>query len=186
MSEVTGLDVRALAARAATGDPAAWEAVYRRSYPRLFAYARRRLPSDHAADDAVSETMLRALHRIENFTWQGAGFDAWLSGILRNVVLESHRDRHRAVSVAEPPERASAGDDASDGLIKAVDRAELLAAFTRLTPDEQELLELRVVVGLTAEGVGEVLGRQPGAVRMAQSRALHRLRVLYEESTDAR
>ena len=64
MIEATERDVRALVARAATGDPDAWEAVYRRSYARLFAYARRRMPSDHAADDAVSETMVRALNRI--------------------------------------------------------------------------------------------------------------------------
>lgn len=185
MIEASGGDVRALVARAATGDPAAWEAVYRRSYSRLFAYARRRLPSDHAADDAVSETMFRALNRIETFTWRGAGFDAWLYGILRNVVLEAHRDRGRVVSMADTPEQASPGG-ALDTLVKADDKAEMLAAFARLTPEEQELLELRVVAGLTAEGVGAMLGRRPGAIRMAQSRALNRLRVLYEESSDAR
>jgi RNA polymerase sigma-70 factor (ECF subfamily) len=177
-------DVRALAARAATGDPAAWETVYRRSYARLFAYALRRLGSEHAADDAVSETMLRALNRIETFTWRGAGFDAWLYGILRNVVLESHRDRRRMRSLADVPEQP-VSDHTLELLVKDDEVAELLAAFDCLTPDEQEMLELRVVADLSADDVGEILGRRPGAVRMAQSRALARLRVLYQGSSHA-
>ena len=49
------------------------------------------------------------------------------------------------------------------------------------TDDEQELLELRVVGRLSAEEVGEVIGKRAGAVRMAQARALSRLRSLLEE-----
>ena len=59
------------------------------------------------------------------------------------------------------------------------------AAFDRLARHEQEVLELRLVQGLSAEGVGEVLGRGAGAVRMAQSRAVGRLRTFYEECTGA-
>lgn len=184
MVGTTERDVRALVARAATGDPAAWEMVYRRSYARLHAFARQRLISDHAADDAVSETMLRAINRIETFTWRGAGFDAWLYGILRNVLLESHRERARTLSMADPPEPQTSGG-ALETLVRADDKAELLAAFARLSAEEQELLELRVVAGLSADGVAAILGRRAGAVRMAQSRAIHRLRVLYKESADA-
>jgi RNA polymerase sigma-70 factor (ECF subfamily) len=157
--------------------------VYRRSYAALFAFARRRLSSDHAADDAVSETMLRALKRIDTFSWQGAGFDAWLYGILRNVVSESHRDGRRAFSVADVPETRTTGD-VSEALVRADDASEVRAAFAALTPDEQEILELRVVAGLSADEVAAVLGRRPGAIRMAQSRALARLRALYAGVTD--
>ena len=50
------------------------------------------------------------------------------------------------------------------------------AAFERLGDEDREVLELRVVAGLSAEEVGNVLGKRAGAVRMAQSRALERLR----------
>ena len=56
--------------------------------------------------------------------------------------------------------------------------ASLRKAFEQLSPSEQELLELRVVGGLSADDVGSVLGKRAGAVRMAQARALDRLRVL--------
>lgn len=57
----------------------------------------------------------------------------------------------------------------------------LRAAFERLDPSDREVLELRLVGGLSAAGAAEVLGRREGAIRMAQSRALTRLRRLLEE-----
>ena len=57
----------------------------------------------------------------------------------------------------------------------------LRAAFERLDRDERELLELRVVAGLSSAEVADVLGKQPSAVRMAQKRALARLRVFVGE-----
>ncbi len=172
--------LRALVGKAVATDADAWEHLYRRSYPRLFAYAKRRLSSDTAADDAVSETMLRALDRISGFTWQGAGFDAWLYGILRNVVLEAYRADARtrpADSLIEPQDDASPGP--LDTLVRRDDHDQVRAAFGCLSPEGQEVLELRVVAGLSADGVAEATRRGAGAVRMAQSRALERLRGHY-------
>lgn len=175
--------LRRLVRLASQPEPDAWEAIYRRSYPRLFAYARRRLPSDATADDAVSETMLRALDRIDNFTWQGAGFDAWLYGILRNVVHEAHRHDGRVVATAEVPESSDHFVHPPDALVQRDQQTELRTAFALLSADDQEILELRVVAGLSAEGVAEARDRSAGAVRMAQSRALDRLRTHYAAVT---
>lgn len=178
-------ELRILVSRAVGGDADAWEGLYRRAYPRLFAYSRRRLRSDHEADDAVSETMLRALNRITAFTWQGAGFDAWLYGIARNVVQEAHRHSGRVSSGAYPAETETTAAGPLEQLVGRERCADVRSAFGRLSPEDQEVLELRVVAGLSADGAGEVLGRRPGAVRMAQSRALGRFRGFFEEVTGA-
>lgn len=70
-----------------------------------------------------------------------------------------------------PPEHAVAREQAEH----------VRSAFARLSLDEQEVLELRVVAGLSSDGAAHVLGKKPGAVRMAQARALARLRVMMEE-----
>lgn len=54
-------------------------------------------------------------------------------------------------------------------------------AFASLPSEDQELLELRVIGGLDSKAVGAVVGKRDGAVRMAQSRALQKLRKLMEE-----
>jgi RNA polymerase sigma-70 factor (ECF subfamily) len=174
-------DVRALVARAKDGDPDAWEGLYRLTYPRLLAYASRRLWARDEADDAVSETFARAFRRIGAFEWSGGGISAWLFGILRNVVLEANR-RSRRPGPAAPDVRAE--DDVLDGLVLDEEARAVRAAFVTLSPDDQEVLELRVVGELSADEVASVLGKQPGAVRMAQSRALARLRAALDQDGD--
>ena len=171
-----------LVGRAQRKDPDAWEALYRRNYRGLFAYSRRRLFSDEAADDAVSETMTRALVAIDRFRWKGAGIDAWLMGIARLVVLEHQRSALRPPALSMP---LAPVQGPLDHLVAAEQASDVRLAFEKLSSDDRELLELRVVAGLSAEGVGEVLDKKPGAVRMAQTRALSRLRVALGEVTDA-
>jgi RNA polymerase sigma-70 factor (ECF subfamily) len=174
-------DQPALVARAREGEPAAWEALYRHLYPRLLAYAERRLDRE-AARDAVSEAMARAVARITRFTWNGAGFDAWVFAILRHVVIDMQRAvaRRAQAGAAEPDEAPSSAPDPLDCLLGAEASSAVRAAFEKLCPCDREVLELRVVAGLSSDEVAAVIGKRPGTVRMAQARALDRLRELLE------
>ena len=174
--------LRVVVARAVARDADAWEHLYRRGYPSMFAYARRRLDSEAAADDAVSEAMTRAIEKIDRFTWRGAGFDAWLYGILRNVVLEQRRSAGRDLpSELADPVPTDPEHDPSAIVARAERDRELRTAFASLDDGDRELLELRVVAGLSADAVAEVTGKRAGAVRMGQKRALARLRTRMED-----
>ncbi len=182
--------LRLLVSRAQQQDPDAWEQLYRHCRPGLLGFARRRLPDDHAAEDAVSEAFMRAIERVDTFTWQGAGFDAWMYGIARNVVLERHRgvqrdDRLGAKEAGRMDPRGWGGPEVDDDLVQDEEHGRVRRAFAQLGDDDRELLELRVIGGLTADEVGAVLDKKPGAIRMAQSRALERLRAAMEASADA-
>lgn len=164
-----------LVERAVALDADAWETLYRRAYDALFGYAYRRLGSVEASEDAVSETMMRAMRSIDRYVPGEARIDAWLVGIMRNVVLESWRASARDRRATELPVPVGEAP-AVEGVIAQEEAHEVRAAFAKLTAEEQELLELRVMLGLSAEEVGGILQRRPGAVRMAQHRALGRLR----------
>jgi RNA polymerase sigma-70 factor (ECF subfamily) len=169
-------EVAGLVARARTGDEEAWVLLYRQVHPGLYAFARRRLWTHDDAVDAVNETMARAVASLASFRDLDGAFAGWLFGILRNVVMNLQRAAARPV----PTEAEVATPDALEPLLAGEDADELRAAFAQLTPADRELLELRVVAGLSADEVATALGRSPGAVRMAQSRALARLRELLE------
>lgn len=174
-------ELESLVEQARKSDPDAWEVLYRAVYARLLHYAQRRLRDREEADDAVSETFARAYSAIDRFRSKG-GFEAWLYGILRNVVLESFRasgGKGSALDVDPPTLEAGPLDQ----LLHDEEFARLRSAFVQLSHEDQEVLELRVVGGLDAAGVAAVLGKRPGAVRMAQSRALERLRIAMEESS---
>lgn len=176
-----GVDVPALVARAREGDGAAWEQLYRRAYPRLLAYASRRLSGQDEAREAVSEAMARAVAGLHRFRGEGAGFDGWLYGILRHVVLDAQRARQRQV-YDDVPEQVDDAPQPLDRVVQDEDAMRVRTAFARLSPKDQELLELRVVGELSSEHTAAVLGRRPGAVRMAQARALTKLRQMLEET----
>ena len=166
--------------RARAGDQEAWAALYRRAYPRLVSFAHRRLGNPDLAKDAVSETMARAVAAIASYTRDDDGFSAWLFGICRHVIADMQRALYRSL-----PERLLRHEPDPPGpaeaLLESEERAAVRAAFARLEPEEQELLELRVVAGLSSSEAAVALGKQPGAVRMAQMRALARLRAFVEE-----
>jgi RNA polymerase sigma-70 factor, ECF subfamily len=170
------------------GDEAAWELLYRRLYPRVQAYFARRLGGLHA-EDAVSETMARAVRGIDRFVLGPAGFDGWVFGIARRVAADHYRraaqlQRQDVAAARLVGGAGGLAERPDDGLITADDEAQLRRLFGRLSEGEQEILELRVIAGLTAEQVAAVLGRAPGAVRTAQSRALARLRRLMAEDDE--
>jgi RNA polymerase sigma-70 factor (ECF subfamily) len=164
--------------RARDGDADAWDVLYRTSYPRLLAYARRRLP-DEVARDLVGETMARAVESIDRYDTRQGRFEAWLFGICRMLLRQAARQAGRPARA--PLDDPSHGAGVEDRLDADVEATAMRAAYGKLTDDERELLDLRVIGALSAEEVGVILGRKPGAVRMAQSRALARLRVFFEE-----
>ncbi len=118
--------------------------------------------------------MARAVARIATFQWRDGGFDAWLYGILRHVVIDAQRADAREFRRRVPAEASAASP--LDFVLEGEEAEAVRGAFAELLPADQEVLQLRVVAGLSAEEVGVVLGKRPGAVRMAQSRALAQLR----------
>jgi RNA polymerase sigma-70 factor, ECF subfamily len=175
------LDEPAIVTAAGTGDRTAWEVLYRRLYPRLRAYVARRVDTGHV-EDTVSETMARAVRGIDSYQPGPAGFDGWVFGIARRVCADYHRHRARLRRqdgvVAAMAEVIEDGAAPGDPAAAADEHAELRRAFKLLLPGDQQVLELRVIAGLTVEQAAGVLEKAPGAVRTAQSRALGRLRQL--------
>ncbi|HXY28841.1 MAG TPA: sigma-70 family RNA polymerase sigma factor [Acidimicrobiales bacterium] len=171
-------------AAARRGDRAAWEQLYRHLHPRLRAFFARRMGRE-TAEDAVNETLAKAIAGITRYEPGATGFDGWVFGIARHV----HADHYRR-SARDRRERQVAHRVDGSGPENSLpvdhdldlrdDHARLRAHFDRLDPGEQEILELRVVAGLSSDQVAALLGKSPGAVRTAQSRALTHLRHLVE------
>lgn len=182
MSDPEPSDQQRLVRAASGGDGAAWEELYRSIYPRLRAYFVRRVGAEFA-DDGISETMTRAVASIHRFRWSESGFDGWVFGIARHVSSDHYRHRDRAQRYRHIDGQLSTvstnGTEPVDQeLVTTHDQELVQKVFGELSAAEQELLELRIIAGLSAEQVGRVLGKRPGAVRTAQARALAHLREL--------
>ncbi|MFC6092461.1 sigma-70 family RNA polymerase sigma factor [Saccharothrix lopnurensis] len=167
---------------AVRGDRAAAARLLTIVRPLVVRYCRARVGRQErsytSADDVAQEVCLAVLTSLPTYRDHGRPFLAFVYGIAAHKVADAHRAalRNRAEPVPEVPD---APDDSADPERSAL-RGELsrkLGELLRLLPDkQQEILLLRVVVGLTAEQTAQVVDATPGAVRVAQHRALTRLR----------
>ncbi|MFG3601457.1 RNA polymerase sigma factor ShbA [Micromonospora chersina] len=180
-----------LVRRAASGDPVAIELLLTDVRPGLVRYCRARLGrvggAYTTADDVAQEVCVAVLRALPRYREQGVPFAAFVYGIAAHKVADAQRSavRDAAVTPTEMPlERPDAAPGPEQQAV-ASDLARRLSALLRRLPDVQrEIVLLRVAVGLSAEEVGDVVGMSAAAVRMAQSRALARLRTLAGGSLD--
>ncbi len=169
--------VEALVERARHGDREALAGLYDRYRDRVARFATGRLSDAEKAEDVTSETFEAMLRNLRSYQ-PGTDFEAWLFTIAHRRVSDYFRriGRRREVELDDAVHPASAGPE--DDLVAAESLAEVARAFRDLRPDQQEVLSLRVLAGLSAAQVGEVLGKSEGAVRVSQHRALASLREL--------
>ena len=131
-----------------------------------------------AAEDVASETWLQAARDIRRFRGDAAGFRVWLFRVARNRALEelrrSGRRKEDLAGLYAAPDRASRDDPAREAVERLATR-QALRLIAELPANQAEAVMLRVVVGLDVTQTAEVLGKRPGAIRIAAMRGLRRL-----------
>jgi RNA polymerase sigma-70 factor, ECF subfamily len=172
----------AVVADAVAGDRGALREVLEIVRPIVVRYCRARLGmaerSGLSADDVAQEVCLAVITALPRYREQGRPFLAFVYGIAAHKVADAHRaqSRYRAEPIDELPERATF-EAGPEQLALEADLSARMNALLQVLPDKQrEILILRVVVGLSAEETAEAVRSSPGAVRVAQHRALSRLR----------
>lgn len=120
--------------------------------------------------------VLRALPAYQD---RGVPFEAFVHGIASRKVVDVQRGVLRGpMPVAEVPEAAS-DEPGPEGLAMLRGQAaHIVALLAELPASQREIIRLRVAVGLSTEETGAALGMSAGAVRVAQHRALARLRAM--------
>jgi RNA polymerase sigma-70 factor, ECF subfamily len=171
-----------LVSAAVDGDPNAIEGVLRWIRPLVVRYCRTRIGGHEktiaSADDVAQEVCLALLTALPTYRDQGRPFLAFVYGIAAHKVADARRSaaRNRAEPVPEVPDTT----DLTEGPEARVMQGEFAGRMARLLESvsdrQRDILHLRVVVGLSVEETAEVVGSTPGAVRVAQHRALNRLR----------
>jgi RNA polymerase sigma-70 factor, ECF subfamily len=184
IGEPTGF--RDLTARAASGQQAAIEALLEQIRPMVLRYCRARLAQIsghyHIADDVAQEVCIAVLSALPRYRDMGRPFASFVFGIASHKVADAMRN---AARLAIPTEDLPDGPDNHPGpeetVVAYIEAERARALLARLPVHQRELLVLRVLTGMSAEETGHALGMSPGAVRVAQHRALARLRAIARE-----
>lgn len=171
------VDVESLVRAAAGDDRDALARLLAVLQPKVIRYCRARI-SSRSADDVTQDVLLAVLTALPSYREVGNGFLAFVFGIARNKVADFYRERHRdpAVPVADIPDRTDDDDGPERAVLRAELRQKMRELLSTLTEAQQEILVHRVIIGLSSEDSAALLSSTPGAVRVAQHRALEKLR----------
>ncbi len=169
-----GGDFPSLLAAAARGDQEAFRSLWRSRHPPLLRYLR--VLCGDAAEDVAADTWLAVIPRLGSFDGDEAAFGRWLVVVARNRARDVAR---RAARRPETPVGELTGGgvvgDAADAALETITTRAALALVASLPRDQAEMLALRVVVGMDVADVAVIVGRSPGAVRVAVHRGLRTL-----------
>lgn len=170
--------------RAVGGDQDALADLLARIHPLIVRYCRARLSSGHrslsSADDVAQEVCMAVLTALPTYARDGRPFVAFVYGIASHKVIDAHRAaaRSHSLSVADVPEEVSDDIGPETAAVQGAVSETVAALLAELPPAQREILLLRVVGGLSADDTATALGTTAGAVRVAQHRALTKLRAL--------
>jgi RNA polymerase sigma-70 factor (ECF subfamily) len=185
--EAPDATVADLVARSQAGEPEAFGLLYDRYVDLVYRYIYYRVNNPNLAEDLVSETFLRALRRIDSFTWQGRDFAAWLVTIARNLIADHFKSGRYRLEITTEDILETGPTQTTDGpenlVLDALTNATLLTAVKKLNPEQQECIVLRFLQGLSVSETALAMGKNDGAIKALQYRAVRALaRLLPEES----
>ena len=162
---------------ARSGRPWAFEQLYRAMAPAVAGYLRLQGSSD--PDDLTNEVFLNVFSSLASFSGDEERFCSWIFTIAHRRLIDERRACGRRVrladwSIDELAEPAG-GDVEHEAMVNmSVERVRSLCRG--LSPDQRDVLLLRLVAALTVDQTAEALGKSSTAVKGLQLRGVAAVR----------
>ena len=162
--------------QAAQVNPAAFRPLYTRYYESIFRYIYKRTTDESLSADICSQVFMKAMKKIEGYSYQGVPFSAWLFRIASNEVAQHYRStqKHRVVSVEDANlsnmmEEIKEGDSENH-------RQLLLTALEELRPKDLEVIEMRFFEKRPFAEIANILDITESNAKVRTYRVLERLK----------
>jgi RNA polymerase sigma-70 factor, ECF subfamily len=171
----------ALVDLARDGDTEAFGLLYDHYNGTVYRFLYYRVGSHALAEDLTSETFFRALRSMSGFKWQGRDFGAWLVTIARNLVADHFKSGRYRLEVTTgdvlDADREDRGPEGSPeaAVVDHITNVALLTAVKQLNPEQQECIVLRFLQGFSVAETAQAMGKNEGAIKALQYRAVRAL-----------
>ncbi|MCB0705690.1 MAG: sigma-70 family RNA polymerase sigma factor [Saprospiraceae bacterium] len=162
--------------QAAQVDRAAFRPLYDRYFEAVFRYIYRRTGDKSLADDLCSQVFLKAMQRLDKYTFKGVPFSAWLYRIAGNEIAQHFRNssRDRVVSVEDDALNYLADEVEEDDL--GALREVLIQSLELIREQDLEIIELRYFEGRPFKEIAEILEITESNAKIRTYRVLERLK----------
>jgi RNA polymerase sigma-70 factor (TIGR02952 family) len=177
------VEIWRLVALAQDGDGDAFGLLYDRYVDVVFRFIYYRVNDRALAEDFTSETFLRALRRISTISYQGRDIGAWFVTIARNIVLDHVKSaRHRLeITTADTIEGRDSVPSPEAAVLEGLSSTHLMNAVNQLGEEQRDCVVLRFMQGFSVSETAAVMGKNDGAIKALQHRAVRKLAELVGE-----
>lgn len=185
------LAVWAVVQRAQDGDQKAIAHLYQRYQNTIFRFVYFRVGNRPIAEDIAQDAWVRALKRLPSYEYQNKDLGAWLVTIARNLIADYFKSGRYRLEVTTgdvlDPNREERGPEGHPELtvVGHLSNVALLTAVKKLNPEQQECIVLRFLHGLNVAETATAMGKQEGAIKALQYRAVRSLARLLPEGFQA-
>ena len=180
LCKILKMNEKALIKQIQNGDKQAMEEIFNNYYDRIIKFCFRRTSSKEIAEDITSAVFLDAVKNIERFQWRGDNsFKAWIYQIANNKICDYFRKkyRHKTIDIEKVGElKADSSSNPQSGLILEQSKQELNEAISRLSPKDQQIINMVFFEEMDSQEIAEVLDCSVNAVYVGLHRALKRLK----------
>lgn len=169
-------DERQLVLQAQDGDAEAFGRIYDGYVERIYRFVFFRVDDQQTAEDITSQVFLKAWSNLDRFEFTRTPYIAWLYTIAHNTVIDHYRTRK--ITTALEDVQLSQPDDAEaveNQIDLTVEMKTIKVAMQNLTDDQQQVLHLRFIEGMSNTEIAQQLGKREGAIRALQMRGLQAL-----------
>ncbi len=156
------------------------EAICADTWKELYRFVYYKVQNREEAQDITQETYARAISYLEKHQNQVDDYGSYLRTISMNIIRDQWRAKKRrgsSINIEDAdPEEFAVGD-----FTELVNERSLMEeALERLKPEQQRVIELRILKGYSVAETARILRRREGTVRVIQYRAVHALADILE------
>lgn len=178
---VTRANVDVVAAAASAGDSAATDELMAYLRPIMVRYCRTKLGRVRpisSADDVAQEVCIAVFRALPTYQHLGRPFLSFVFGVATHKVADVHRAaaRDRSLPTAETPDTLTVEENPEEIALRRELVEHTNDLLATLLPRQREIVVMRIVLGMSAQETAIAVGTTADAVRVAQHRALNRLR----------
>jgi RNA polymerase sigma-70 factor (ECF subfamily) len=165
------------------GDKEAFEEVYSTYYIPLYRYILNRIKDRRESEDMAQVVFMKIWNSLP--TWDGSHTSplSFFFTVARNTLIDYFRKNARRKEIVsdEVVEKFAEHADSGENQSKTRELGEILRdAISKLSEDQQEIINLFYAHDRTYEEIAEITGKREDAIRQTHSRAIKKLRELYE------
>jgi RNA polymerase sigma-70 factor (ECF subfamily) len=173
---------RQLVLQAQDGNSEAFGQLYDAYMERIYRFVYFRVEDQQTAEDITSQVFLKAWSNLDRFQFSRTPYLAWLYTIAHNAVIDHYRTRKVTTALDDVQlSQPDHSEQVENEIDLTVEMGSVKMALQSLTDDQQKVLTLKFIEGMSNNEIARHLGKREGAIRALQMRGLQALAKQLEE-----